>query len=198
MEQQHRKWRRWQTHFDQSTKYFGKLSYCQSTSYESGRERACWVWLPGPEPPTHESGVNIFLFFISCWSHSWPWCWSWSHSNESGAEPFKLILILVIALVMVFCNVWYPHFPLSPPPEYFLQCEITYLSSVGSISWKYLTPKRPHDAKTEPFFSRSAKIDFWGRWFLPISGWLSWMDAAWWTERRKQHSLTWLPSILSF
>ena len=38
--------------------------------------------------------------------------------------------------------------------ESFLQCEITYLSSAGSISWKYLTPKRPHDAKTEPFFSR--------------------------------------------
>ena len=37
----------------------------------------------------------------------------------------------------------------------FHKCEITYLSSVGSISWKYLTPKRPHDAKTEPFFSRS-------------------------------------------
>ena len=39
----------------------------------------------------------------------------------------------------------------------FHKCEITYLSSVGSISWKYLTPKRPHDAKTEPFFSRSPK-----------------------------------------
>jgi len=45
----------------------------------------------------------------------------------------------------------------SPPPM--KACEITYLSSAGSISWKYLTPKRPHDAKTEPFFSRMIELD---------------------------------------
>ena len=53
-----------------------------------------------------------------------------------------------------------PHNQTNPTSKSFLQCEITYLSSVGSISWKYLTPKRPHDAKTEPFFSRWTNIIF--------------------------------------
>ena len=74
------------------------------------------------------------------------------HHPWKQCSLFILILILVMALVMITVLLWC--FDVPTETESFLQCEITYLSSVGSISWKYLTPKRPHDAKTEPFFSR--------------------------------------------
>ena len=126
-----------------------------------------------PSPPPmkavcHFSLSHGLVHLARCpWSSSWSrsWTWSWLPSHESGVEPFKFILTLLhgpcrghsfLHVVMLPAPQPKTSSSESPPESFSLQCEITYLSSVGSISWKYLTPKRPHDAKTEPFFSRSA------------------------------------------
>ena len=146
--------------------YHGTAQEMKEVSFQDKRDKKCifpfnFAFLPAKKTNSHEKKFHI-VRFASCKYICMP---------QEEKEPVVFDFqdpspppMKAVSQTFSCCSNGHDHGPWSPvmvsqpktKTDSYQQCEITYLSSVGSISWKYLTPKRPHDAKTEPFFSRSA------------------------------------------